>query len=191
MSEAPVTAPALGASLTMNFGGDRQMVLQTHFPQDMPAKELNTALDKIFVIADRQKARYEIVDFKKEIEGHQKQLRQWQDDFEVVENTHKKKQAERDIEIAEFNARAEGIRDEGYGEHAKAGKKGSYEPVGHRATNISRLKTAAVQMEEAKKVDNAERDNALHNLQVNIDRYLKAIEALKAQIVEREAIVGK
>jgi len=52
------TAPALGVSMNAQFAAGRQVVFQTHVPQDVSIDDLNKLLDTMNEAADRAEAYY-------------------------------------------------------------------------------------------------------------------------------------
>ncbi len=53
-----VDTPALGVSMNLQFAAGRQVVFQTHLPQECSAEDLNALLDKMNAVGDRAEAFY-------------------------------------------------------------------------------------------------------------------------------------
>lgn len=64
------TAPALGISFKASVGDGKELVFQTHVPQEIEPKELNALLDKIKAAAERQGAFADLVQLENELERH-------------------------------------------------------------------------------------------------------------------------
>lgn len=62
------TAPALGVSLNAQFAAGRQVVFQTHVPQDVSLVELNNLLDTMNAAVDRAEAYYAQEQARKQLE---------------------------------------------------------------------------------------------------------------------------
>lgn len=62
------TAPALGVSLNAQFAAGRQVVFQTHVPQDISGKDLDNLLDKMNASADRAEAYYAQDQIRRQLE---------------------------------------------------------------------------------------------------------------------------
>ena len=62
------TAPALGVSLNAQFAAGRQVVFQTHLPQDVSVDELNGLLDRMNAAVDRAEAFYAQEQARKQLE---------------------------------------------------------------------------------------------------------------------------
>lgn len=169
MSQEEKAAPAIGASITMNLGGDRQIVLQTFYDRDAPIDETNAMLDRLFIVADRQKARYELYDLRDELTKHEKTLAQFEEDLSRVETDFAKQKAERDVQVDELRAIEEGrkedpafmevvkmqervngeheseikkITDEGYEDFVSRGRTGTFVLEGNRRANVERKQAA-------------------------------------------------
>ena len=66
--------PALGVSVNMQFAAGRQLVFQTHVPQETSAEELNVLLDKMNAVADRAEAYYAQEQARRQLETEEKAL---------------------------------------------------------------------------------------------------------------------
>lgn len=86
-------APALGFSLQIGIGKDRQIVFQSHLDQDAPLQKLNLLLDKINAAADRQIARTAIEDHKRLIAQREAALRNLKLDFVMIEERERLQEA--------------------------------------------------------------------------------------------------
>jgi len=67
-------APALGVSLSVNLSATHALVMQTHVPADCSNPELDSLLDRMTRAADRQSAKYKLVDLRKGLELHETTL---------------------------------------------------------------------------------------------------------------------
>lgn len=68
MSDASTAAaPALGVSFQLALDEKRQLVFQTHMDALAPPAELNKMLDKVVGIGERQYAKYQIIQLKRDI----------------------------------------------------------------------------------------------------------------------------
>jgi hypothetical protein len=66
-SDAPGAAPAIGVSFSIGIPGERNLVLQTHVPQDMPLVEQHKLADVLCAVGDRILARYTLPALKKQL----------------------------------------------------------------------------------------------------------------------------
>jgi len=133
--EEGTSVPAVGVSFNLTLGGGRAMVIQTHIGQD---DNVDALLDRILASADRQKAKYEIVDIEDEL----RRMRLMIGDQERALEKYKKAE--------ELN----GVREEGaklQHEHSQSGRRGDFK---FPANYIQRLK--AVENETEKKIKGAE-----------------------------------
>ena len=67
MTETASNTPAIGLSVTHTVAEDRNIVAQCFVPMDCTAKELNTALDKLFAASSRQKALVRLPQARKDL----------------------------------------------------------------------------------------------------------------------------
>jgi hypothetical protein len=68
--------PAIGYSIIANLGEKRQMTVQYFVDGDEPLSVIHANVDRTLAVLDRQIARYEIGDLKKELADLQKTLLQ-------------------------------------------------------------------------------------------------------------------
>lgn len=146
MTEAqPATVPALGLSYRMILDkeGRREIVFQTHVEADIPPPQLNSLLDHMCAAVDRQVARSELEQIKKELENQVQQVQT----FEA---------ALTELDIAS-RTRWEA-----------SGKQGPWDPKKLPAN------------------DRQSRDNT----KLGIDRSKRAVEAMRARIIELQTLVS-
>jgi len=67
-------SPALGVSVNVQFAAGRQVVFQTHVPQECSAEDLNILLDKMNAVADRAEAFYAQEQARKQLEVEENAL---------------------------------------------------------------------------------------------------------------------
>jgi len=225
------TDTALGFSITANLDGNRQIVVQSFVPLDMPGSEIDAIFDRVMGRIDRQRARYEIDEVQADLDKHVQTLAQFREDLDRLEQEHQTNQAKRQIEIDERvkqrpaeRKKAEAECDvhilevqqmrqkeweSGAQEHARAGRSGSYKPMGARARNLEladqrldelkTLKGKALEQFEAdydasiatahaeiERAD-AERDQSQTSLKISIKRYEDAIETLTGKLARIKA----
>jgi hypothetical protein len=84
---------AIGISLNVQVDGNKQLALQTAIERDTDSKEIDAILDKLFVAVDRKRAQYEYEEIEKDIELHEKQLRNMAEDLDRVDEKAKEEYA--------------------------------------------------------------------------------------------------
>ena len=189
-ADEPCTIAAIGMSVVANFGRDRQATLQTHVAQDQTEAEIDSQVDRLFRVIDRQKARYEIIDLEDELVKHAQTLALFREDHDRLEAEHQHKVAGLKIQIEEIDATAARARETGYQEHVTSGRQTEYQPKGATKAAIERAAQAAKAVQgEIDKLE-AERTVALANLGTSAARYEEQIVKLKDDIVKRHAIIG-
>lgn len=192
-TEAAVTAaPAIGISVTMNLGGDRQMVLQTFFPQEGSDAEANALTDRLVGIAERQKARCDIPDLQAELTKHERTLAQFLEDLARIDHEHTKKQAERAVEIETLVAQRKDVFEAAYAAHTKSGRSAqAFEPKGATASRLRAHDGAIAKIKTEMEKAEAERAVAVQNLQISINRYGDEIGRLNRDIDKRRLLLGE
>jgi hypothetical protein len=189
-------APAIGFSVTTNLDGNRQIVLQGFFAADTATPEANATLDKVLVLADRQKARYELPEVEEELFKHRETLSQYEEDKASLDVRHQHEQARREVEIAEMErvrpeerAKKEAlinadilamqqhrvqVVEQGAESHRRSGRQGSYVPVGSTKANIERIDSQIRAVTES-------RDRQLAEWDAQYDAVLSAASAEHAK----------
>lgn len=84
-----ITFPALGCSIQFSIGQDLNLVFQTHLPLGYEPAEINAALDKIMVAAQRQKARVNLPQAYAKLEKMQKMLGRFTEDIARLDSENK------------------------------------------------------------------------------------------------------
>lgn len=188
---APTPAPAIGYSIVSNLGGDRQMTVQCFVGEDEADRVIHAKIDRIFRVVDRQKARYELVDLREERIKTDETLAQFKEDFARVEQEHAKAQAARDVEIVELQKVRGQKHQAGYSAHVATGRQGAYNPKGTVKVDLDRIDAGVQQLVDQKAKAEAEREQHVQSLNVSMERYTKALEALDAKVAARKALLGE
>lgn len=183
-------APAVGMSVVMNMPGDRQATLQCFVAQEDGEQAANDLLDRMFRIADRQRARYELGDFEQELEKHRRMLANFTEDFARIEKDFALKKVEREEEAAALLEEAASIRKEDFEKFSKSGRQGKYEPVGHCKSVIERKKEAAHNIKLGLDKLEAERVVAMDGIRNSQERFSTEIARLEKEVAKRHALLG-
>src|SRR5438552_2852994 len=93
------TAPAVGVSLQHTITDNRAIVFQTHIPQEASLAECNAIVDKLMMVADRQKARYDLEAIERDLAANQARLLQQDKLIESAEADYATACAKREVEI--------------------------------------------------------------------------------------------
>ena len=105
VSHLPVTprpSIAVPVQIVMNLDGARQMTFQVGFDLDESDSAISSRLDRVFQIAERQKARYDILALRDEMEKDRHQHNIFLKNLEAVRAKFKVEQASRVVEIEEM-----------------------------------------------------------------------------------------
>lgn len=103
MPDDTPAAPALGFSITANITDRSQIVVQSFVPLDATDDQINETLDKVFRATDRQRAKYQIKDFKLKAELEEQAL-------------------------ADQVAKVADLQNKYAAEHTASGRRGEYKP---------------------------------------------------------------
>jgi hypothetical protein len=190
MSANEQPALAVSVNIVTALGDGRQMNISSYFAQDDDPEQVNNLLDRLHSFADRQKAKYDLDGLRLELKKHEDTLAQFLEDLDTVEGRHAKEQASREVEILTILAAKDDILTNDRALREATGRAGEYAPRGHVKASLDRHDQAASRVKADIEKAEAERAQAVQNLQKSIDRYNAAIGALKADIKKNEALVG-
>jgi len=186
--EAQTKIPAIGISLLVTLGNDRQITLQTYVERDDPVDLQNAVVDSMVALAERQKAKAELPELQDELEKHQQTLAQFAEDLSRVRTDHGAAQQRRKVRVQEIDGEQTRIIQEGAQKAQQSGRTGKYEPTGHVKANVDRLAhdkaTIAADLEKA----DAEAALAEQNLAISVKRYEDQIALLTGKIAARKAL---
>ena len=187
--QAVVAAPSIGSSITMNLGGEAQLVLQSFFERDATDAEANGVIDKMFRLARRQKAHYDLEKHTGDLATREKALGRLNEDFAKVEKQYRTKIAAWQVEIGTLNAMSNEAKDRGYRQHVDSGRRAEYKPQGGVADtmNKARIGIAAIQGE----IDKASNERA-QNIEVvekSRERFEEDIAADRIAIAKCRALL--
>jgi predicted nuclease with TOPRIM domain len=189
MSAAIQTA-AVGVDVIKTLAGGGQVRFQTFFPQGDIGAAGSGLVDGLVLMAERQAAQAELPDLQEQLTKMESELAQYDEDRKVVEASHVKRQAERAVEYSEIEAQHTTTHAVAYEEFRASGRDGVFEPRGHVAANLNRFVQAKAKIKaEIDKAD-AERDAAVKNLAISIERRQAEIARLATEITRRRSLVG-
>lgn len=179
----PMDVPALGISVQAQAGDRRTIIIQTHMGRDDSEEEINTLLDRLQRVIDRQQASY---DLDAEMEGFHKvggTLRLNIDGLPIAEANKKKELAALAVKLQEFETAKEAEYQDGYAEWSKKGGRGTYAPKGFRANKIAAL-TAEIEKARAA-IEAKPKDEAQNREQV-----MKTIAHFQDDLKKRRARIN-
>lgn len=97
-------APALGFSITSNITDRSQIVVQSFVPLDATDDDINKVLDKVMLAVDRQRAKYQIKDFRLKLDMEEASLADQRNKVADLQNAY-------------------------LNEHTASGRRGDYKPT--------------------------------------------------------------
>lgn len=81
---------AIGFSFSATLGDKLSLVAQTHVDRDAPISQVNSIVDKVRSVLERQKAAAELVELRAKLKYDEKKLRQLKEDFVKIGENHQK-----------------------------------------------------------------------------------------------------
>jgi hypothetical protein len=180
---------ALGVSITATLGGTRQIVLQNYIAADTPTGEKHRLIDEMMALADRQSAKADIIELRKEQEELARSLAQYDVDRVEADRQFDKAQAELDVQILTLQSDHKDFYEKGYNTHVGGGRTGSYKPKGAAESHLKVLELQVEKIKEAKEKNVAERDQHIHNLEVSINARKTRADVAGERIAELQALI--
>jgi len=185
-----IQVPAIGFSTTVNVDGDRQMVFQGYFEQGEPDDVVNARIDRIMLLADRQRSKYKLPALREELQKLTDELAQYKQDVDEAELNFQKAQAGLDIQIVELMAQKANLHNEGAASHAARGKVSPYKPAGHVASSLQNIEKQVADLKDRKASNEAEKKVHYDNVVIAIDRRQARVQVLQEQIADLERLFG-
>lgn len=184
-----VADPGIGVSVTCNLGDSRQIVLQTHYMQDVSKVDADALIDSMFRVVDRKKAEYEIPGLENEMAQIEIGLKNFHDNRDLVEQTYLEAQSARKKRIAECEEEASKAFDVGYTEHNQSARKGDYQPAGARKNKIAALTRESIKLREEIDAERIKREKLVGETDLQEKQFERRIANIKADIDKRLKIV--
>jgi hypothetical protein len=195
-AEAPQPKRALGYSISMNLGMDDKgipqgnIVLQHFVDEDAPLAEVNAAVDKAVAVAQRQQAKYRILDLQQGLARACAEYDHAEEDQRRLDDETAKGNALRDVQIATLQGQIDIERGNAHTKHVQSGREGAFKLQGFAKANIER---AQAQVDKLK----AEQQQALEVQRTSHQgrkdyraRMGAAIAHMEADIASCEALIG-
>jgi len=187
----PITREVVGMAVgfTIGLADDRQVTFQTGFAEDEPDSVVNARFDRIMALADRQKAKYELVKLREELETHQRAQVRLNEDLERVEAEFHKSQAQLDVQILQYQHEKSKLEQEVYQSNVASGRSGSRKPSGHVAVSIERVQAGIESAKADKEKNIAEREQHRDSVLKQAARFEEEVASRLAKIAEKEALL--
>ncbi|MEK6591559.1 MAG: hypothetical protein AABZ67_00620 [Pseudomonadota bacterium] len=151
-------APAIGTSLQVQIGDGRVFVLQTHFAQEATVAQQNKLLDRMFLAADRVKARYDLEAIEDKLAQLDRLLKRYREDKAKADAEAQGKKNHWEKKIADCLAEQAKIRNEDAANHESTGRRGAYQisqralgKVNAFANDINRARAEIEKIENERK----------------------------------------
>lgn len=211
-------AVAVATGIVVGITNDRQITFQLgHEGTETPDVVYRRYLG-VMQIADRLKAHYEIPEIEEELFKHRETLANFLEDRDRLVANHEvqveewtrlrpearaKKLADMDADILKLQDMRAERYNHGVERYRAAGRQGSYVPRGADESDLKKIDTGIRQASEARDVEmerfdrdydamiakaEAEKDQAVSNLQISIKRYQDAIAERETRLAKRKEL---
>jgi CRISPR/Cas system CSM-associated protein Csm5 (group 7 of RAMP superfamily) len=183
-------APAIGYSIVVNMGGDRQMTVQCFVGEGEDEGVIAARIDKVFRICDRQKAKYDLEKLYKQFEESGRHLRNFLNAIPIAEKQSRHQIAALKVELAEKEAYRKQVFEEGYQKHVTAGRKGVFTPGGALAGQLRAIDSEIQKVKD--KITAVPADTEQHKQKVLIDvqRYQDDLHKQRLVIDDLRKLAG-
>lgn len=191
MTDISAPSPAVGTSLLINLGGDRQLTLQCFFPLDSSEDEGNGLIDKLLRFGDRAKARYDLEAMTEQFSLVGLQLQNLIDGMPLAEHKYRESQETLVAEIRKLEADKATVLETGYADFRAKGRLGDYKPSGAIA---SRGEALARQIAGSKvKIEENERERDGYRQQIiqTIKHHQQDLAKRRLKIDSLRKLVGQ
>ena len=182
--------PGIDLSIVQDLPNGRQIQLKTCFLRSTEKHELDRIMDSIFRACDRQRAFYELQDFKDSLVKHRKTLAQAVEDDNRLDAQYQETKAKRQVEGMTLETDFNTILVEGNEEHERSHRRGPYEPKGWRRDKLAAIQKQRDTIKAEQMKEDNERIVAKAQLQATIDRFEEEIRLIEGQIERREQLFG-
>ncbi len=170
--------PAIDITVAMNVGASAQVTLRTFIDRNADDASANLILDKMFRLAERQKARADIEDLEREIRQHQVTQEQFEKAFQETRHRKAAEKVTRDTQVEEYLRQIADLTGSSEDAWIKSGRHGTYAPKGQTKHNIDVLQ-GQIEKIKADQVKSDEDD----------EQYLKQVE--DARVRFREEVTSR
>jgi predicted nucleic acid-binding Zn-ribbon protein len=187
----PMVREVVGTAVgfTIGLADDRQVTFQTGFAEDEPDHLINARFDRIMALADRQKAKYELVKLREELETHDKALARLVEDIARVDVDFEKSQAQLDVQIVEYQRRKGELEQSIYQNNVSTGRSGNRKPQGHASVSLKNIEAGIDNAKADKEKNIAERDQHRETVLAQRGRFEEEIARIKSKIAAKEALL--
>ena len=182
LQEQTPASPAVGTSLTVTLGDNRQLVLQCFFPLDEPEEIGNKLIDKLLRHADRAKARYDLEALVEQFNTVGLQTQGLIDGLPLAEQKFRDARDGIDKEIVNLGIEKGGVAEKAYEAWGAAKKRGEFKLQGASANAVQRI-NEKIAVLEAKQANNlADRAGYRQELLKSIKHYQEFLARRREKI---------
>lgn len=183
---------ALAISLTAVVSGRRQIVFQTHVPQDADPTAVNAMLDRWGGVLDRQSAMGEIEDIQAELHKHRTALAHARADKDEIDKAKQHEAVGYGLEVETLISDQQKVRDDAYEAWTTSGRtadKGGFALRGAAKANHDRIGLTILELGRKVEAIKGERAAAESNFATTISRFEEEIRLLEGKERAKQALI--
>lgn len=185
-----VAAQAIGYSILCQLDGNRQFTAQCFVSEDESDDVVNRRVDRIMRVVDRQRARYEIADLRRELDDHRTALKRGQDNQAKLDAEHEKALATLDVEAETVSSERAVKHNAAVDAHRISGRRGEFKLVGGDKQADQAFKAALDQIAARRLMLINEHKANRDNIEVQWMRFEEEIAKREARIAECKELIG-
>lgn len=185
-----VAAPAIGYSILCQLDGNRQFTAQCFVGEDESDEVVNRRVDRIMRVVDRQRARYEVDELRREVADHHTALKRGRDNQAKLDAEHEKALAQLDVQAAAVTEDRSRAYNAAADAHRVSGRRGDFRLAGADKQHDLAFKASLDQIAAEKtRLVNEHKANR-DNIEVQWMRFEEEIAKREARIAECEELIG-
>lgn len=183
-------ATAIGYSIAVNMGGDRQMTVQCFVGEDEDDECINRRIDKVFRVVDRQKARYDLDKQYSEFEEAARHLRNFLNAIPLAEKNSLHQTAALKVELAAKEGARKEVWEEGYQAHLTGRRKGEFVPGGALKGRLAAMDSEIQKVREKIAAVPADTDQHKAKVLIDVRRYQDDLHKRRLYINDLRKLAG-
>lgn len=184
MSDAKKEVSAIGYSIVANVVDNVQMTFQHFVASDATDAQVNTDLDRIFGLIDRQRKLLAEPGLVKELRDLKASITQYALDIDKVEADWETAQGALVAQVAGLEARSKEIFDAAYDAHVQSGRAGEFKPRGATESQIRACATDVAKIKATLDNNVAERAQARQQLEIAMKARQGRVTVLEDELAE-------
>lgn len=184
------TSPGVDVTFQTQIGEGRALSLRTMFPQNTPVEQQTAILTNVLLVADQQKARYELADLRWQLRLETRSLERCEDDLARLDETHTKRKAEIPIELDTLKGELSSLPDRFEKAYRASGRQGKFDLSPQQKREIEGIKIDLGKLEAERKNIDQQMGGERQNAMVALQRLRQNVNTHREEIEKRLMILG-